>query len=192
MRIALILAGMMLSLAAAPQEIYRWVDKDGVVHYSDQPGAPNAELVQIARSNEYEATPSESESGDAATYDQPPAEPAYEYLIITQPTQDQVFFGADASITASVELGGTLQPDHTLAIFLDGNSVPTDGGRSALLPNPARGTHILRASVLDQNGTPLISTKEIAFHVRQPSINTPQSPQAPPPPKPQPKPKPST
>jgi hypothetical protein len=51
-----------------------------------------------------------------------------------------------------------------------------------------RGTHLLRASVLDQNGAPLISTKEIAFHVRQPSINTPQSPQAPPPPKPKPKP----
>ncbi len=186
MRIALILAGMMLSLAAAPQEIYRWVDKDGVVHYADQPGSPDAERVQIARSNEYEATP--SESGDVATHDQSPAPPPYAYLIITQPTQDQVFFGADVSITVTAALGGTLQPDHTLAIFLDGNSVPTDGGGSALLPNMERGTHLLRASVLDQNGAPLISTKEIAFHVRQPSINTPQSPQAPPPPKPRPKP----
>ena len=45
MRIALLLAGILLSLAAQPQEIYRWVDKDGVVHYADQPGAPDAKLV---------------------------------------------------------------------------------------------------------------------------------------------------
>jgi hypothetical protein len=188
MRIALILAGMMLSLAAAPQEIYRWVDKEGVVHYSDQPGAPDAERVEIARSNEYEAP----ESGDVAPDDQSPAPPPYDYLIITQPTQDQVFFGADASVAVTAELGGTLQRDHTLEIFLDGNSVPADGGGSVLLPNLERGTHILRASVFDQNGAALISTKEVAFHVRQPSINTPQSPQAPPPPKPKPKPKPAT
>jgi hypothetical protein len=191
MRIALILAGMMLSLAAAPQEIYRWVDKDGIVHYADQPGSPDAERVQIARSNEYEATA--SESGDVATYDQSPAPPPYDYLIITQPTQDQVFFGADVSVTVTVELGGTLQPDHTLAVFLDGNSVPTDGGGSALLPNLERGTHILRASVLDQNGAPLISTKEIAFHVRQPqSPQAPKPPKPPEPPKPAPKPKPAS
>ena len=32
MRILLILAGLALALAAASQEIYRWVDKDGIVH----------------------------------------------------------------------------------------------------------------------------------------------------------------
>jgi hypothetical protein len=51
---------------------------------------------------------------------------------------------------------------------------------------------VVQASVLDQNGTALITSEQIAFHVRQPSINSPQSPQAPrlrtPPPAPAPTP----
>lgn len=177
MRIVLILAGMMLSLAAEPQEIYRWVDKDGVVHYADQPGAPDAVRVQIANANEYEATP--WESGRVATYKQPPAPLPYDSLTITQPTPEQVFFGADASVTVAAELGGTLQPDHTLVFFLNGNRVPAEGGGSVQLSNLERGTHFLRAAVLDQNGALLLSSQQITFHVRLPSINAPQSPQAP-------------
>jgi hypothetical protein len=189
MRIALILAGMMLSLAAEPQEIYRWVDKDGVVHYADQPGAPDAQRVQIARANEYEAVP--REYGTGATYNEPAGPPRYDSLSITQPTPDQVFFGADANVTASAEIGGTLQPDHTLVFFLDGNRVPAADGGSAQLSSLERGTHFLRATVLDQNGAPLISSQQITFHVKLPSINTPQSPQAPRPPRPPPRPAPA-
>ena len=57
----------------------------------------------------------------------------------------------------------------------------------------ARGTYFLRASILDANGKPVITSQQTTFHVRQPSINSPQSPQAPPkpkPPKPAPKPTP--
>jgi hypothetical protein len=190
MRIALILAGLMLSLAAEPQEIYRWVDRDGVVHYADQPGAPDAERVQIANANEYEAPP--QEYGTGGTYSQSPAPPPYTSLTITQPAPDQVFFGADATVTVAAELGGTLQSDHTLVYFLDGNRAPLEGGASVELTGLERGTHFLRATVLDQNGAPLLSSEQITFNVHQPSINSPQSPQAPPPPpKPKPKPKPA-
>jgi len=190
MRIALILAGLMLSLVAESQEIYRWVDKDGIVHYADQPGAPDAERVQIANANEYEATPQEYGAGE--TYNQPPAPLPYESLAIAQPAPDQVFFGADASVTAAAELGGTLRSDHTLVFFLDGNRMPSEDGASAELTGLERGAHFLRAAVLDQNGAALLLSPQITFHVRLPSINTPQSPQAPKPPKPAPKPKPAS
>ena len=190
MRIVLILAGLLMSLAAGSQEIYRWVDKDGVVHYADQPGAPDAKRVEIANSNEYPATP--AESPDTTGYNQPPASIPYTSLTITQPAEDEVFFGADASITAAAELGGELESDHTLAFFLDGNRVPAEGGGPVQLTNLDRGTHFLRAEVLDQNGQLLISSPQISFHVRMPSINSPQSPQAAKPPKPPPKPAPKT
>ena len=189
MRMVLILAGLMLSLAAEPQEIYRWVDKDGIVHYADQPGAPNAERVEIASSNTYEATPAESDG--STTYSQPQAPTPYVSLTITQPAADQVFFGADANITAAAELGGELRSDNVLVFFLDGNRVPAEGEDSVQLSNLDRGTHFLRAAVLDQNGQPLITSDQVTFHVRLPSINAPQSPQAPKPP-PKPKPKPAT
>lgn len=189
MRILLLLAGLTLSLAAQPQEIYRWVDKDGIVHYSDQPGAAGAERVIIVNPNTYEQTPSDlGVYANAGEADEEPEDSPYTSLAIVQPTPDQVFFGADATVTVAVDLGGTLRPDHTLVFFVNGVRRPADAGAGVTLAGLERGTHFLRASVLDQAGNPLITSQQITFHVRQPSINTPQSPQRPPPPAPAPRP----
>jgi Domain of unknown function (DUF4124) len=197
MRIFLILAGLALSLAAQPQEIYRWVDKDGQVHYSDQPGAPNAERVILADPNAYESEPSlgdyaPSDSGPQET-DADEASPPYESLAIVQPTPEQVFFGADATVVVTAELGGTLRSDHTLVFMVNGNRRPASSGLSLELQNLDRGSHFLRAVVLDRDGKPVITSQQVTFHVREPSINTPQSPQGrpKPPPKPKPTPKPA-
>ena len=193
MRSILILAGLAVSLAASSQEIYRWVDKNGVVHFSDQPGAPNAELITVLEPNVSDAQGDEAEPASAAvaSRSEPPEPdvPPYDSLAIVSPTPDQVFFGADAVVSATAELGGTLRPDHSVVFFLNGNRHEASG-LSAEFPNLARGSYFLRASILDQAGRPVISSQQISFHVRQPSINSPQSPQAPPRPPPRPQPRP--
>jgi hypothetical protein len=196
MRIFLILAGLALSLAAQPQEIYRWVDKDGQVHYADQPGAANAERVILADPNAYESEPS---FGDYAPSDSGPQDAdaedeggsPYESLAIVQPTPDQVFFGADATVVVAAELGGTLRSDHTVVFFVNGNRRPASSGLGLELQNLDRGSHFLRAAVLDRDGKTLITSQQLTFHVREPSINTPQSPQGRPKPPPRPTPKPA-
>ena len=192
MRMLLVLAGLAVSLAATSQEIYRWVDKDGIVHYADQPGSSNAELINVIEPSTYEAPDSSSASASGGVdsgSSTEPAESPYTSLSIVSPTPEQVFFGADAVVAVSADLQGTLQPDHQVVFFLNGNREPA-GGLSAEFPGLARGTYFLRASVLDQDGKPVISSEQITFHVRQPSINSPQSPQARPKPPPKPTPKP--
>ena len=43
---------LVCSLAVAATTVYRWVDEDGVVHYSDQPH-PNAEKLQVHAAQSY-------------------------------------------------------------------------------------------------------------------------------------------
>jgi len=190
MRLLLILAGLAVPLAALSQEIYRWVDKDGVVHYADQPGSSNAELISVIEPNAYEA-----QDASPAIGDQPGDEPevtAYAGLSIVSPTPDQVFFGADAVVNVAAELDGTLRPDHTVAFFLNGNRKEANG-LSTDYAGLARGTYFLRVSILDSGGRPVVTSQQTTFHVRQPSINSPQSPQAPrPPPRPTPTPRPGS
>ena len=196
MRILLILAGLALSLAAASQEIYRWVDKDGVVHYSDQPDSPNAVLIDVIEPNAYEAqdaAAAAASSGRASAPDEDADASPYTSLSISSPSQDEVFFGADAVVNVSADLQGTLRPDDKLVFFLNGNRTEADG-LGTEYAGLARGSYVLRASVLDAADKPVITSPQVAFHVRQPSINSPQSPTAPPkpqPPKPVPKPKPT-
>jgi hypothetical protein len=178
MRILLILAGLAFSLAAESQEIWRWVDKDGIVHYADQPGAPDAKLVTVLEPNAYDAQAAAPEyaSSGGAEEERAAASP-YESLSIVQPLPEQVFFGADATVNVAVELGGTLSGDHSLVFFVNGSRRPASPGGGLELRNLARGSYLLRAAVLDQDGEQLITSRQITFHVRQPSINSPQSPQ---------------
>jgi hypothetical protein len=90
------------------------VDKDGIVHYADQPGASNAELINVIEPSTYEA-PESSSASTAGRGRQRQQHGAcgspYTSLSIVSPTPEQVFFGADAVVNASVEIGGgTLQP----------------------------------------------------------------------------------
>lgn len=179
MRIALFLAGLILSLAAEPQEIYRWVDKDGIVHYADQPGAPDAKRVELVGLSTYEAGPASYELSQPET---PAAGPGYESLSIVRPAPDETFFGTGVTVPVIAELGGALRSGHTLVFFFNGNRLPDPGGFSTELSGLDRGTHFLRAAVLDETGSPVITSPQITFHVRQPSVKTPQSPQAPRPP----------
>lgn len=179
MRGMLILAGLTMSLAAASQEIYRWVDKNGIVHYSDQPGAPNAELIDVIEPNAYDSADT-SLAGSTGTVAGDGGQDVAPYgsLSIVSPEPDQVFFGADAVVTVAASLDGTLQPDHEVVFFVNGDRRPASG-LSLELSNLDRGTYFLRASVLDQGGKPVVSSQQTTFHVRMPSILSPQSPQAP-------------
>lgn len=179
MRILLILAGLTLSLAAASQEIWRWVDKDGIVHYADQPGAADAKLISVADPNSYEGDPATATYQSSGSNPDDPAGPVYESLTIVQPSAEQVFFGADTVVRVEAALDGSMQTGHTLVFYVNGNRRPATSGFGLELRNLPRGTYVVQASILDANGTAVITSDQSAFHVRQPSINSPQSPQAP-------------
>ena len=190
MRIALIVVGLLVSLVAQPQEIYRWVDKDGIVHYEDRPRSPDAKLIEyVGLGNEGGA----DDSPPLYTSDptQQPERPLYQVLSIISPTPDQVFYGGDVSVNVEVGLDAVLRDEDELLIFVDGNRVPNVGNLSATITGLSRGTHFLRAAVMNPAGTVVITSPQITFHLRQASIAAPPTgsnlrppPPSPPPPRP--------
>lgn len=197
MRILLILAGLALSLAAASQEIWRWVDKNGTVHFADQPGAPDAELITVLEPNASDSS-SEAEDSSAAvaSVGSAPEEaadvPPYDGLSIVSPPPDEVFFGSDATVSVEADLQGTLRPDHSVVFLVNGNRHAADG-LSMELSGLARGSYLLRASIVDRRGNPVITSQQTTFHVRQASIQNQQRgiPVRPPRPAPRPTPLPA-
>src|SRR5580704_9619716 len=69
--------------------VYKWIDENGVVHYSDQPH-PNAEKVHVQEVQTYKSGPYAAAGGAAA---QPApagtAPAAYAGCAIAQPTDNQ-------------------------------------------------------------------------------------------------------
>jgi len=185
-RVSLLLATLIVSAAAPAQEIYRWVDRDGVVHYADQPGAPNAQRIDYAG---LKAGPAEADATAAAAPEpaqrNDAASERYQSLVITSPSPGQSFFGTDTAVPVSLDLQPPLQNGDRFVVMVDGKRV-VDDLRDPFtdLSGLPRGTHFVRAAVLDASGAQRIVSDNVTFHIRHPSVaKPPVGPALRPPPK---------
>jgi hypothetical protein len=161
--------------AAISATVYKWVDDDGVVHYSDQPHE-NAQKVQLKAPQTYSA-----QKGPATTSvsSQAPSRPAriYQSCQMSAPTNDQVFPNA-TSVTAGVNVQPTIRPGDQVIVTMDGARLPgvsADGGPFTISPID-RGSHSIQASIQDPQGQTLCQSAPVTFHVMQASILNPKAP----------------
>jgi hypothetical protein len=163
--------------------LYKWVDADGVTHYSDRP-EPGAQKVKIAEAQTYKggepaaAAPRAQPSGPAASV-------SYTRLEITSPEDGAVLWNTGGRVEVGAALEPALADGHQLWFLIDGKSQPAGPGGTASLEVP-RGSHTLAAAVTDAAGKELISSAPISFVVQHTSIAQP--PQGPALPKPKPTP----
>ncbi|MGE5625491.1 MAG: DUF4124 domain-containing protein [Bacillota bacterium] len=164
-RISFFLLVLLTAGAALGDAVYKWVDSQGVVHYSDQP-VPGAVKVKAPRAQTFTApaagnlpTPNLSNNSGG------PA-PSYTRLVITAPTDQQTFWNQH-SVTVSVDLQPGLQGGDTLTISVDGQS-KTGTGMSATFDDLYRGEHSAAASVTS-NGTKVIVATPVTFYIQQPA-----------------------
>jgi hypothetical protein len=169
----LILLAVLAAAAAQATEVYRWVDANGQAHYSDE-WRPGSEKIRI------EAAPGYSAPKRATTSDRtppPPAAPAagqYESLEIVSPAQEEVLWNIEGQLRVSLQVKPTLQPGHSLRLYLDGESQELPAGSTvAELANVARGAHTLKAEVVSEKGKTLLDSQPTTFFVRQTSIANP-------------------
>jgi len=176
---------MMLMWGSAPAAtVYKWVDENGVTHYSDQPHA-GAQKLEVDSAQTYSAPPPANAAaapGKAKTQEGP----LYKTCELYRPTNDEVFFSVSA-VTAKLRVDPELRVGDKATIALDGKRL-TDiqfaAGEFNVSP-VYRGTHSMLAVVEDLAGNVVCQTPSVTFHIRQPSTLAPQSPtRAPPPPRP--------
>ena len=171
MRTALILLGVLIA-AAASATTYKWVDSKGVTHYSDRP-EPGAQVVDLRPAQTFD-TPAPAQR--PSTRNQQAANDSTDYqLDVWKPENDESIQNTGNVVSVRLRLEPELQDGHAIWIYLDGKRV--DGlpasGTSFEVPNVARGTHTLTVVVADLNGTSLVSSPAITFHLHQPSLLQP-------------------
>jgi len=161
---------------AVSATVYKWVDENGVVHYSDQPHE-NAEKVQLKAPQTYTAP--KTQAGPSQPPRQAASKPpsSYQSCAISEPANDQVFMNTD-TVTAGVIVQPAVRPGDTAVVTLDGQrvpGVPASGGQFTIQPVD-RGTHSIQMTVQDSSGATLCSSPAVTFHVQQPSLQSPTRP----------------
>ena len=162
--------------AVSAATVYKWVDDNGVVHYSDQPHE-NAQKVELKAPQTYTATkaPPVQSRREAPTNSK--TAQTYQSCAVTEPTPEQVFMNTD-TVTAGVVVQPAVRPGDRAIVTLDGQQVPgvpANGGQFTISPVD-RGSHSIQVTVQDSTGASVCTSSAVTFHVHQPSVLSPTNP----------------
>jgi hypothetical protein len=166
---------------ASSATVYKWVDADGVTHYTDQPH-PGAQKFQLQGAQTYSAAAERASAAAAAGAARRTPAPAksqgsaYSGCQVTRPTAEEMFVNAQA-VPASVHVDPTLRDGDRVSVALDGVPLPANPpvDTEFMLTSMVRGTHALSAKVEDASGAVLCQSASVVFHVSQPSVLAPNA-----------------
>lgn len=165
-----------LLAGAAMAQAYRWVDQDGVVHFSDRPH-PGAEEIELPRDRPATSTraPTPSSTFSRRNERQPETEPedepfSYESINIVAPGAEETLWNIEGVLNVSLQLQPRLQPGHRVRVYFDGEERMMTSRSSFQVEEVYRGVHNIQVEVLDATGTLMIRSQPSRFYVQQNSI----------------------
>jgi hypothetical protein len=168
---------LLVAHAAPAEEAYRWVDADGVVHYSDrpQPGAQQVQLESAPAPGTRVRSVAPSPRQDSGDDDRTDAF-GYESLTVSSPAPEETLWNIGGTLNVTLDLQPSLQPGHQVRIYFDGE-LQDVGGLQFQLDEVYRGVHNIQAEVVDANGELRIRSQPNRFYVQQTTvINRPGAP----------------
>jgi hypothetical protein len=162
----LVLIGL-LATASVLAQAYRWVDEDGITHFSDVPveGAERIELSEYSRNTGarvfHAAARNSAQDGSAA--DEPFR---YESLTVTSPGPEETLWNIEGVLNVTLALTPGLQSGHQVRVYFDGEQ-RTVSGTSFQIDEVFRGVHNIQAEVIDNTGRLMIRSETNRFYVQQ-------------------------
>ena len=173
---------LLLGLAdTAPAEIYKTVDKDGNVIYTDQPPSPGATPMELPGLSVVEAPPFGPSPGATEGQESGPDIRAlrrmYRDFAISRPAQDEYIEGTGNRVTVGWGSRQPWQPGMKVVPTLDGKELPAVMARMITLDQVDRGEHVISARLIDANDRTVATAPPVTFHMRQFSVNFRNTPQ---------------
>ncbi|NKN32639.1 DUF4124 domain-containing protein [Marichromatium bheemlicum] len=161
---------LLLLLALSPcllaqAGVYRWVDAEGRVHFSDRPGA-DVQALDLGVARSVATDPADNAPAPAA-----PAFPftgPYSRFEIRSPAADARLERARAGLAVVLELEPGLAPGHRLVMVLDGLETVIEAGATRFaLEGVSFGAHRLEVLIRDAEGALVARTPTHAFMLQR-------------------------
>lgn len=157
----------LLACSATHAEIYRWVDQDGHVQFSDRRNQGAEKIVSHAAvpAAEKTAAPAGPTSPDAVFLG------PYTELEIVAPGANETLTQDPAGFPIGLLINPPLIEGHRMAVLLDGAELPIkDSATQFKLTGAALGSHRLQVQIRAVDGTILAQTSPRNFNLRQPKL----------------------
>jgi hypothetical protein len=171
---------LLLSFTAFAQgEIYKVVDKDGNVTFTDQRPSADAQPMDlpplsIIATDPLNPPPVVPEEG--ALEDEQPAPPTpsdlrklYRDFRITRPTPEETFWGTENSVVITWQTSQPILPQLRVVVMVDGSEQQATGSGSLSLTLD-RGEHQVYAELRDERNRRIVRTDTVTFFIQQHSV----------------------
>ena len=160
----------------ARAEVYRYVDPQGVVHYTDQPPSKDARPAKLPPLQVIGPPPGPPADRGADADARPKAPQAPVELRITAPAPEQTFRGDDRRLMVNVALDRPLPEGYGLLYMLDGSPQNTQATRtlSYVLEGVERGEHLVSVAAVDARGREVARTAPVIVHMKPPTVRLTQ------------------
>ena len=145
--------------------VYKRVNPDGSVEFTDVPEEIGEKPIEVAPSSSYSPPPQpQSTASEPAVKE---TEFSYESVSITGPANDATIRDNEGNISISVESKPGLRKDHHYLLKMDGKPVGEGSSRTFSLNNVDRGSHNFIVQILDQDKKVLIESKSVVVHLHR-------------------------
>ncbi|MDX2316558.1 MAG: DUF4124 domain-containing protein [Gammaproteobacteria bacterium] len=163
----------LICASAQAQKVYRVVQPDGTVEFTDSPPSNRpAEEIHVQPLNSMPGIAPTSGASTQTAADK--GDKGYSEFRITSPGDNTSFWDTAGNVNVDLLLKPSLQSGDKIDLQLDGRSV--GGGRSTAitLAEVDRGTHSLQAMVKNSDGKVVARSNSVTFTIQRGSQMSPQ------------------
>lgn len=160
-------------------QVYKTVDKDGNVTYTDKPPADGSrpmELppISVIEAPEFDAAPNSATSDPLVEVEEEvplrTLRRDYEGFAITSPLQEESLWGPDGPISVAWNSPAALAEGMQVTIYLNGKKQATTTQQVIVVSGLPRGEHIVTAELRDSKNRVIATAAPLTFFVRQPGL----------------------
>ncbi|TNE95394.1 MAG: DUF4124 domain-containing protein, partial [Gammaproteobacteria bacterium] len=166
----LFFALFLLCMATLPAsaEVYKTVDEQGNVTYTDTPPSDDksAEPVKLPAINTQPGLQPQASNGK-----KPAEHSGYKEVSILAPAQDATIPPGQLNVVVQVFLEPALKAGHRVQLLHNGQAYGEPAyATSFSIDSLIRGEHSLKAQVVDENGAVIAQSSSVTIHVKRASI----------------------
>ena len=162
----------LLTLSVNAETVYKTVDDEGNIIFTDKPVA-GAEEIKIRKTQT--VSPAKLPSFGKDKMQEESTEFTYTSLSLVSPENDSTIHSNEGNLLVTVSLEPTLRKNDELVLSMDGRQLSTGKTTRFSIKNIDRGTHNIEVMVLDENKEQVIKSDTVVFHMRRTSKLTPGS-----------------
>lgn len=151
-------------------EVYRIVDDQGNVTFSDEPSR-GAERVDVRPVTTVTLPkPEDIAEPEQVVEEAVKTGAVYESVRLVSPSDGEAFHSGSGDVEFQVRSTPELREGHKYEVTLDGQPVGQSRSGSIMVRNVFRGTHEATVHIVNQNGVRVKSGDGIEFTIHRPSV----------------------